>query len=89
MNGETRLAVNSISKGEKVVILYQFCVTVGRMLCSWIRFSFIFQTSGSGGAMGNSKANALTTGIVDDSNVLHKLKLELRITVPTDGNKAN
>ena len=39
--------------------------------------------------MGNSKANALTTGIVDDSNVWHKLKLELRITMPTDGNKAN
>ena len=38
VNGETRVAVNSISKGEKVVILYQFCVTVERMLCSWIRF---------------------------------------------------
>ena len=65
MNGETRVVVNSISKGEKVVILYPFCVTVERMLCSWIWFSFIFQTSRSGGAMGNSKANALTTGIVD------------------------
>ena len=89
MNGETRDAVNSISKGEKVVILYQFCVTVGRMLCSWIWFSFIFQTSPSSGAMGNYKANALTTGIEDDSNVLQNLKLELRITMPTDGNKAN
>lgn len=89
MNGETRVAVNSTSKGEKVVILYQFCVTVERMLCSWIRFSFIFQTSGSGEAMGNSKANALTTGIEDDSNVLQNLKLELQITMPTDGNKAN
>lgn len=38
VNGETRVAVNSISKGEKVVMLYQFCVTVERMLCSWIRF---------------------------------------------------
>ena len=47
------------------------------------------QTSGSGGAIGNSKANALTTGIEDDSNVLQNLKLELRITMPTDGNKAN
>ena len=35
-NGETRVAINSISKGEKVVILYQFCVTVEKMLCSWI-----------------------------------------------------
>ena len=43
------------------------------------------QTSGSGGAIGNSKANA----IEDDSNVLQNLKLELRITMPTDGNKAN
>ena len=43
MNEETRVAVNSISKGEKIVILYQFSVTVGRMLCSWIRFSFIFK----------------------------------------------
>ena len=51
VNGETRFAVNSISKGEKVVILYQFCVTVGRMLCSWIRFSFIFQTNCIGGEM--------------------------------------
>ena len=84
MNGETRVAVNSISKGGKVVILYQFCVSVERMFYSWIRFSVIFQTSGSCGAMGNSKANALTTGIVDDSNVLHKLKLETRY-----GNKAN
>ena len=39
--------------------------------------------------MRNSKANALTTGIVDDSNVWHRLKLELQITMPTDGNKAN
>ena len=35
------------------------------------------QTSVSGGAMGNSKANALTKGIEDDSNVLQNLKLEL------------
>ena len=47
------------------------------------------QTSGSGEAIGNSKANALTTGIEDDSNVLQNLKLELQITMPTDGNKAN
>ena len=47
------------------------------------------QTRGSGGTIGNSKANALTTGIEDDSNVLQNLKLELRITMPTDGNKAN
>ena len=48
------------------------------------------QTSGSGEAIGNSKANALTTGIEDDSNVLQNLKLELQITImPTDGNKAN
>ena len=85
MNGETRVAVNSISKGEKVVMLYQFCVTVERMLCSWIRF----KQAETSGAMGNSKANALTTGIEDDSNVLQNLKLELRITMPTDGNKAN
>ena len=39
--------------------------------------------------MGNSKANALTKGIEDDSNVLQNLKLELQITMPTDGNKAN
>ena len=89
MNGETRVVVNTISKGEKVVVLCQFFVTVERMFYSWIRFSVIFQTSGSGGAMGNSRANALTTGIVDDSNVWHRLKLELRITVPTEGNKAN
>ena len=38
VNEETRVAVNSISKGEKVVILYQFCFTVERMLCSWIKF---------------------------------------------------
>ena len=34
VNGETRVVVNSISKGEKVVILYQFCVTVERMFYS-------------------------------------------------------
>ena len=33
MNGEIRVALNSISKGENVVILNQFCVTVERMLC--------------------------------------------------------
>ena len=38
MNGETRVAVNGISKGEKVAILYQFRVTVERIFCSWIRF---------------------------------------------------
>ena len=38
VNGETRVAVNSISKGEKVAILYQFCVTIERIFCSWIRF---------------------------------------------------
>ena len=38
VNGETRIAVNSISKGEKVAILYQFRVTVERIFCSWIRF---------------------------------------------------
>ena len=38
LNGETRVAVNSISKGEKVAILYQFRVTVERIFCSWIRF---------------------------------------------------
>ena len=55
-----------------------------------IRFSCIFQTTESvAGAMGNSKANALTTGIVCHSNVLHNLKLELRIVKPTDGNEAN
>ena len=41
------------------------------------------------GAMGNSKGHALTISIVYDSNVLQNLKLELRITMPTDGNKAN
>ena len=86
VNGETRVAVNSISKGEKVVIL---SVPV---LC-YCRKDVVLldkvQTSGSGGAMGNSKANALTTGIEDDSNVLQNLKLELRITMPTDRNKAN
>ena len=55
-----------------------------------IRFSFIFQTTESvAGATGNFKANALTTGIVCHSNVLHNLKLELRIIMPTDGNEAN
>ena len=38
VNEETRIAVNSISKGEKVAILYQFRVTVERIFCSWIRF---------------------------------------------------
>lgn len=51
VNGETRVEVNSISKGEKVVLSYQFCVTLERMLCSWIRFNIIFQTNGIGGAM--------------------------------------
>ena len=31
VNGETRVEVNSISKGEKVVLSYQFCVTLERM----------------------------------------------------------
>ena len=77
MNGETRVGVNSISKREKVVILYQFCVTVERMLCSWIWFSYIFQTNGSAVRVERwetPKGHALTIRIVYDSNVLQNLK---------------